>query len=292
MKTLLSWNLIAHSSLEFDSSPADSFSLFPGKGQEDYIAIPGSLVKEKISMISKFELTSVGIQGNRSMHPEGFCLALFRNQEKRRVALASSDFGPKLKARRRARGMTLKQLAAKTGLSVGLLSEVERGLAQPSMSSLKKIAQAMQFSLFDFGDEQRQVDNRETRSVSRLEQDPPWTAYRNDIKVVRSGNRKKLIYPKLPAVFELLTPDLNRAFEVLYVRFEPGFTSGPEPIVDPPGEKCVFILSGGVELQVGKKTIRLLEGDSACYPGNAPMSVRVIGDEAAKSVFIVTPPSF
>ncbi len=48
--------------------------------------------------------------------------------------------------------MTLKQLGEKTKLSVSLLSEVERGLAQPSMSSLKKISQAMGFSLFNFGE--------------------------------------------------------------------------------------------------------------------------------------------
>ncbi len=110
--------------------------------------------------------------------------------------------------------------------------------------------------------------------------------------MVRSGNRKKLTYPKIPAVFELLTPDLNRRFELLYVRFDPGFTSGPDPIVDPPGEKCVFILSGCQEMQIEGKTFRLNAGDSLCYPGSAPMSVRVIGSKASESIFIVSPPNF
>jgi transcriptional regulator with XRE-family HTH domain len=226
------------------------------------------------------------------MHPEGFCLALFCREEKRRVALATNDLGPKLKARRRARGMTLKQLAAKTGLSVGLLSEVERDLAQPSMSSLKKIAQAMEFSLFDFGDEQSQIDVHANRPARRLKRTHPETDHENDIRTVRAGKRKKLIYPKIPAVFELLTPDLNRAYEVLYVRYKPGFTSGPEPIVDPPGEKCVFILSGSLEMQIGKKTFRLFKGDSVSYPSDAPVSIRVSGDEACQAVCIGAPPTF
>lgn len=206
--------------------------------------------------------------------------------------MTSGDFGAKLKARRRAKGMTLKQLAEKTKLSISLLSEVERGLAQPSMSSLKKIAQAMGFSLFDFGDEKGQVDARTSRPPKRLKRTHPQIDYENDIQVVRAGKRKKLIYPKLPAVFELLTPDLNRAYEVLYVRYKRGFTSGPEPVVDPPGEKCVFILSGCLEMQLGKKTFRLLKGDSVSYPSDAPVSLRVIGDEACQAVCIAAPPTF
>jgi transcriptional regulator with XRE-family HTH domain len=188
--------------------------------------------------------------------------------------------------------MTLKQLAEMTRLSVGLLSEVERGLAQPSMSSLKKIAQALGFSLFDFDDERKKADARPIRSAVRPKRSLRGADYEDDIQVVHAGKRKKLIYPRISAVFELLTPDLNRSHEVLYVKYKRGFTSGLEPIVDPPGEKCVFILSGCLEMKIGRKPVQLHQGDSVSYPGNAPVSLRVVGEEACEAICFATPPTF
>jgi transcriptional regulator with XRE-family HTH domain len=202
-----------------------------------------------------------------------------------------SDFGTKLRARRRGRMMTLKQLSEKTELSISLLSEIERGLAQPSMSSLKKIARAMGVTMFEFFEEQTGGEPQDRPTLQSKRYDPLRT-YTKDIGVVRAEKRKKLMYPGFPALFELLTPDLNRLVEVLYGRFEPGFTSGPEPIKDPPGEKWAFILKGCLEMKIGETTVRLEEGDAVYYPGDALVSLRVIGEEACHSILIVTPPTF
>ena len=203
-----------------------------------------------------------------------------------------SDFGTKLRAKRQLQKMTLKQLSEKTGLSISLLSEIERGLAQPSMSSLKRIVQAMDLSMFNFVEEQ--TDPNENQGRLALQSTPPGApdAYTKDIAIVRATKRKKLMYPSFPALFELLTPDLNRMMEILYGKFEPGFTSGPEPIKDPPGEKCAFIIKGCLEMKIGEKTVRLEEGDSVYYPGDSQVSMRVIGDKACHSILVVTPPTF
>ena len=203
-----------------------------------------------------------------------------------------SDFGTKLRARRRGQMMTLKQLSEKTGLSISLLSEIERGLAQPSMSSLKRIAQAMDFSLFNFVEEQTDPNGDQNQMTLRSKKHGSPGTYIKDIGVVRAGKRKKLMYPNFPALFEMLTPDLNRLIEMLYGRFEPGFNSGPEPIKDPPGEKCALILSGCLEMKIGETTLRLNEGDAVYYPGDAPVYMRVIGKEACHSILVVTPPTF
>jgi quercetin dioxygenase-like cupin family protein len=89
-----------------------------------------------------------------------------------------------------------------------------------------------------------------------------------------------------------LTPDLNRLFEVLLVHLEPGFYSGPKPIIDPPGEKCAIVLEGSVEFQVGDEVIRLEEGDSMYYPGDSPITYRVLGDKPLKGLLVVAPPGF
>jgi transcriptional regulator with XRE-family HTH domain len=188
--------------------------------------------------------------------------------------------------------MTLKQLSEKTGLSIGLLSEIERDLAQPSMSSLKKIVRAMDLNMFNFVEEQTESTGLQGKSAWQPMRTVSPDVYTKDIGIVRAKKRKKLIYPSLPAVFELLTPDLNRMIEILYGKFEPGFNSGAEPIKDPPGEKCAIILEGCLEMKIGEKTVRLEEGDAVYYPGDAQVSLRVIGDKACRSILVVTPPSF
>ena len=195
------------------------------------------------------------------------------------------DFGKTLRVKRRQRMMTLKQLSERTTLSVSLLSEIERGLAQPSMSSLKKISQAMGFSSFDFGDEENgRIDAVQAQTQPK---------YVNEMKVVRVGQRKKLMDPsRSPYMYELLTPDFKRLIEVLYLRWEPGFSSGPDPIMDPPGEKFVLVLKGSVEYQVGDEVVQLHEGDSVYYPSGKPVFFRVLGDESCHAIGVGTPPSF
>jgi transcriptional regulator with XRE-family HTH domain len=199
-----------------------------------------------------------------------------------------TSFGPTLRAQRREQQMTLKQLAEKTNLSVSLLSEIERGLAQPSMASLNKIAHAMDISLFSFRNKQPQK-NELRFSAARHSASP---AYTSDIRVVRAGHRKKLVFPNNPAVYELLTPDLNRLLEVSYVAYETGFESGPEPIIDPPGERFIFVLSGVIEYRVAEEKIILNKGDSLYYPADAPMLFRIMGTETCKLIVVCTPPSF
>jgi transcriptional regulator with XRE-family HTH domain len=203
------------------------------------------------------------------------------------------NFGPKLRAKRHAKKLTLKQLAERTGLSVGLISEIERGLAQPSMSSLKKITHAVGLSLYDFVEERPiQEDGQDSQTDLGNDRHKEKTAYAKDIRVVRAAHRKKLVYPNHEATYELLTPDLNRLLEVSYVEFEPGFATGPEPIIDAPGEKCVIILSGQLEHRFADRVIFLREGDSLYYPGDAPVSWRNIGNEVCKSILVMTPPNF
>ena len=61
--------------------------------------------------------------------------------------------------------------------------------------------------------------------------------YIGDVKIVRAGRRKGLTLPGSDVVYELLTPDLNRKLEVMYLRIAKGENSGDEPMSDPLGEK-------------------------------------------------------
>lgn len=202
------------------------------------------------------------------------------------------SLGANIRRQRKRRALTLKQLAERTGLSVSFLSEMERGLAQPSMASLRKVAQALGTSLLTFEEPYRpQGEPSEALSypAGRVR---AGESYIQEAKVVRAGQRKKISYPERPGFYELLTPDLNRRLEVLYIRMEPGFESGPEAVVDPPGEKCLVILSGRLSFTVAGAEHLLDAGDSISYPADAPLQFKVLGEETVETILVITPPGF
>ena len=58
--------------------------------------------------------------------------------------------GSKLRGVRRSKGKTIQQVALSAGLSVGFVSQVERGIAVPSIASLKKLALALEQPVGNF----------------------------------------------------------------------------------------------------------------------------------------------
>ncbi|MFH1089959.1 MAG: XRE family transcriptional regulator [Pseudomonadota bacterium] len=198
--------------------------------------------------------------------------------------------GRQIKAKRLEQHLSLKGMAEKTGLSSGFLSMVERGLAQPSTSSLQKIMNALDLKHLSFEDpkETGLEPLNHSQSVNR---NTPERRYITEIEVVYPEKRKKLMYPYGSILFELLTPDLNRQLQVMYFTIEPGYEAAA-PIVYPPGEKFGLILSGALEMTVGDKTFQVYPGCSMSYPADAPTSYRVIGDEPVECLLVITPPWF
>ena len=196
--------------------------------------------------------------------------------------------GKKIRHLRLKRSLTLKQLATATDLSVSFLSEIERGRSQPSMASLKKIRKALGVSLLTLVERGEAGENG---SADKTDAGQPWVRYARETRLIRPGQRKRLIYPDRPGYYELLTPDLNRQLEVLYFKMESGFETG-EFLVDPPGEKCLVVLSGSAEFHVAGEVFILEAGDSLSYPADASIRWKVLGDQAWEGMLIVTPPGF
>lgn len=201
------------------------------------------------------------------------------------------NIGPLVRRHRRHSRITLKEMAEKTGLSISFLSEIERGVAKPSMASLRKVAQALGISLLSFSDIE-DIPEARHRQVLYPREENRESGYVTKVNVVRSGQRKKLGYPDRPGFYELLTPDLNRRLEVLFVKIEPGFETGPEPIMDPPGEKFIYVLKGLYQMIINGETYVLNAGDSIYYPADSPLFFKNIGDEPVELVFVLTPPVF
>ena len=163
----------------------------------------------------------------------------------------NSGLGSQLRQRRRAKGLTLTELSAASGLSVGLLSQIERGISAPSLKSLMQISAALGVPpswLFDEGSSQDPVEKG---------------------LVVRRGARRRLDLGSYGVAKELLTPDLGGDLQTYFVEIRPGGHSGPDTYTHR-GEEAGLVLSGTLELTVAERTVQLYEGDSFRFKSSVP----------------------
>lgn len=191
---------------------------------------------------------------------------------------AAPVLGPRLKAARSGRGLRLKDVAEESGFSVSFLSQVERGLANPSVGSLKRLADALGVSaasLF-FGPE------TEYEKIGRPDETAPV--------ITRRSQRKSIRYPDSEITYDLVVPDLTRSLEVLWLEAPPGSSTGERFAHS--GEECVLVISGELLLVVGEESWRLAKGDSIYFRSDQPHGWENPGIETAFAVWVATPPSF
>jgi transcriptional regulator with XRE-family HTH domain len=200
------------------------------------------------------------------------------------------DIGKKIRKERKNRGITLEQIAAETGLSKSYLSNLERGLTEPTVSTLKKISAQLQLSLLEL------VGNRinATNGLGYPAADNQQLSsqYITDVKVVEPEQRKTFTLPGSSLTFELLTPDLKRQFEVYLFKAKPGEKLGEESMVDPPGEKFGMVLKGVMETRILDNVYTLGPGHTIYFPAHYPHSWRCVGEEPLEVIVVVCPPWF
>jgi len=180
------------------------------------------------------------------------------------------DFYSKIREIRMAKNLTIKELAEKANITSSMLSQIERGLANPSINTLKLIAQALDTPLFKFFVE----DNGTTNQV------------------VTPDKRKRIsLSDEEGVIYELLTPDLTGSIEFCMLTLEPGKTTSDSPMGHE-GEEVALVLSGTTELILENKTLTLNAGDSIRIPPRTNHKWFNPTNETMTLVFAVTPPTF
>lgn len=195
------------------------------------------------------------------------------------------ELGAKLRAIRRSKGLSLQRVANLTDLSKGFVSQVESGAANPSIASLKRIANGLGISMVDLFDSESNGETAAPEGSTVASDDCP------DVKVVRHNKRKMLAWPGSTAKTYLLTPDMQRQLEVTLNVYEPGDESGAEGMTHA-GEEFGLIVEGCLEVTVGGHVFRLEVGDTISYPSHIPHRTRALGEHMTRTVWVITPPSF
>ena len=183
---------------------------------------------------------------------------------------APETLGADLRALRKARGLTLVELADQLGRSVGWLSQVERDISDPSITDLRDIAARLDVS------------------VSILFRHAAAPAHEAGY-VVRCDARRPIGSDIDGLVEELLSPDLTDDFEMVHSTFQPH--SRIKIPVSRPTQEVGYILSGRLDIEIDGTAHHLNAGDSFRIRGE-PFRWANPHDTIAVAIWVIAPPVY
>ena len=167
-------------------------------------------------------------------------MSFFHGAIMRDENITVSSLGADIRSLRKARRITLADLAATLDRSVGWLSQVERDLSYPGRTDLARIAEALDVSISSF---------------FQVAIPPEEEGY-----IVRSHARRPIGSRTEGLTEALLSPDLTDDFEVIHAAFAP-HSFLPEPLSRPTQEVC-YIIKGNFEIALDGQHFQLAAGDS------------------------------
>jgi transcriptional regulator with XRE-family HTH domain len=163
---------------------------------------------------------------------------------------------------------SLEDLAARSGVSAGLISQVERGLGNPSFVTISKLAAALDTPLAEF----YQGPSHEGELL------------------VKKSERRRLDFPDEGLTYELLTPDFRTAPFLLKCRIPRGYDNEGSATKQHPGRKAILVLAGCLEVMVDGRDYTLNEGDTITFAASLPNNFKNPGPGAVDAIFVIDRP--
>jgi transcriptional regulator with XRE-family HTH domain len=187
-------------------------------------------------------------------------------------SLADLWLGEQLRQLRKQQRRSLADVAAVCGMSLGLLSQIERGLSSPSLKALQALAR-------EFG-----------VSVDTLLRNAGHDDGDADGHVRRAGEHRRIDNPERGAYKEMFSPPATRCLDLCRAILLPRGSSGNELFVTDTTEQVGVVLRGQLELWLGERVVLLNAGDSFCYAGSEPRRWRNPGDTETEVIWAIGRP--
>lgn len=174
--------------------------------------------------------------------------------------------GARLKERRKAMGLSMKQLAEDTKLSPPLFSRIENGLVMPSIPTLQTISNILKVDIgyfFKKGEERGYVITRQgNRRTTYSKRGSKGKVY--GLEILAEGMENPFMEPCI--VTEFAGPDENF------------------PLARHDGQEFVYVLEGKLELTLGEKKFSLNRGDAAYFIGEIPHGGKSLSKKPARTI--------
>ena len=186
-------------------------------------------------------------------------------------------FGAEVRQLRKARQMTLAELAGTSGISISHLSAIERGTVSASLGKIARIAEALGVP-------------EEWFFAHRPGAGPLERAY-----VVRKPNRRNLnlLYgepiEQTGYSDQLLSSSIGGGFYFGVSEYLPHSEHVADQLFSRDGEIHGVVLEGEVELALEQETITLRAGDSYSFPGDILHALRNVSEQSARMIWVNSP---
>ena len=167
---------------------------------------------------------------------------------------------------RHEKGMSLQELAQESGVSVGMISQIERDLANPSMRVLTALRRALNMPMQEMFSDSHDTSADDPGFLRRAENRPH----------IDLGSLKK----------ELLTSGGNHHLQIMILTIAPEGSSG-NTTLSYPAEKGGLVLEGEVTLFVNGQSAVLNEGDSFVFDSSLEHGFRNDNDKAARILWVI-----
>ncbi len=184
-------------------------------------------------------------------------------------AVEGNNIGRQIRRRRKVRGLSLKEVAERAEVSIGLVSQIERGLTMPSVRSLGAICGALEMPVGWLFDHSAPVDAGQV--------------------LVRRHQRRVLDLGAKGMVKELMTPDSSTGIQMMRLVIRPGGSTGETPYNHPAGSKCGTVLAGTLALEIDGEVHLVDAGDSFAFDAVRLIRFWCEGSEPAEVLWVVTP---
>ena len=176
------------------------------------------------------------------------------------------DIGKKLRELRKQNDLTLEDLASRSELTKGFLSQVERNLTAPSIATLADILEALGSNLSEFFHEEEE-------------------------KQIVFGADDFFVDEKEDYQVEWIIPNAQRnMMEPIRLTLAPGGATYPD--LPHEGEEFGYVLQGSVKIHVGNKVYKAKKGESFYFTPHAKHYIEASSSSGARLIWVSTPPSF
>jgi transcriptional regulator with XRE-family HTH domain len=193
----------------------------------------------------------------------------------------SPDLGARLKIARQAKQLSLRSLAADLGVSAALLSQIELGHTQPSVSTLYALVSRLELSLDGL------LGLQQTRSLASRFSALTAGDDSAESPIIRSSGQHPTIQIGNGVTWELIATVFGSEAEAVLATYEPGASSSADgSLMTHPGHEDAYLIEGELTLDLEGATYLLRAGDSFTFDSGRPHRYDNEGSVPARGVWV------
>lgn len=197
------------------------------------------------------------------------------------LASGAALIGPNVRAAREARGMSLRELASRIGVSPSFISQLERNKVNASVGTLYALVDGLGLSIDELMSNGRSEPSfsrpSETQARSRSTIEKPFQS---------ADSRARIQFPGV--IWERLTQAADPYVDFLHVEYGPGSASCPaDDMMRHGGHEYGVVLEGELHVQIGFESYVVAPGDSVTFDSMTPHRLSNPGGDTCRAIWVV-----